>query len=201
MMNSDEDAAAWDSVLICDGSALPPERACAALLSECGGLQSGRRGAVLAGQGAEYGGLMLLDKALLGSVSALGFVDLKEQLLPSLAAAGARISSVELPYPVQTLRTLASYLAYLRAAVPEPVIESGAALDPAARVAGCSIVCSGARIGPEAVVIDSVIMRGAEVGAGAVVARSVVGPESIVSRSRLVSDDIVSRMPSQEFSS
>jgi hypothetical protein len=44
-------------------------------------------------------------------------------------------------------------------------------------------------------------MRGAEIVAGAVVARSVVGPGSIVSRLRLVSDDIVTRMPSQEFQS
>jgi hypothetical protein len=201
MMQSSGHTADCDSVLICDGSVVPSDHACAALLAARDGLGAGPAGAVLADEAGEYCGLMLLDGALLSGVSDLGFVDLKEQFLPSLKGRGARIARVTLPRPAQTLRTLANYLAYLRTAGSGPVIEHGAVLDPSACVAGCCVVCSDARIGPGSVVIDSVVMRGAEIVAGAVVARSVVGPGSIVSRSRLVSDDIVTRMPSQEFQS
>lgn len=192
--------ASAEVLLVCDGSRVPDSRAVAAVLAAHGPHDLGHAGVVLSSPHGEFGGIILLHRRLVELVPSDGFVDLKEQFVPLLHAKGLKLAACVHGDALPFLGTPASYLDFCKAFSRGVWIDPGAVVDPTAKVEGASIVSEGARIGPSAVVLDSVIMRGAEVDAGAVVARSIVGPQGLVSRSRLVTDDTVVRLSSREFS-
>ncbi|MBT8485800.1 MAG: glycosyltransferase [Phycisphaerales bacterium] len=112
-------------------------------------------------------GIYLVRCAMLQEVVApVGFMDLKEQWLPAVIRVGGRVAVHHLSgRGALPLRTRAQFLE--------------AARRVAANAAGhgeLRVVCPGVKIGPGAVVTDSIVMPGAIVGPGAVVARSIVCP-------------------------
>lgn len=136
-------------------------------------------------------GLNLFRCKALRAIRTNGFIDLKEQALPAIAAA-FQVKVVACPpgvvFPV---RTLEGYLGALRAlhsstelGPSDPLaedcfptfslVEEGAAVAPSARVHD-SVVLRGARVGTDVVLVRSLVCEGAVVEAGAVVADRVVG--------------------------
>lgn len=124
-------------------------------------------------------GLYVVQREALAQVPAKGFMDLKEQWLNRLVQQGAPVyvHTFESGY-CPAMRTLREYLDAVISRLP------GASSDPsrptlAPRViespgAVSSIVCSGAEVHPEAIVVDSVLMPGSRVGRRATVVRSLV---------------------------
>jgi len=123
-------------------------------------------------------GVYLLRRSALDSVSDQGFVDLKEQLLPRLAASGHPVLVHAMPgRGVLPLRTLPDYL--------EAVRQSRGA------GSGWSLIDARAVVDTSALVYESVVMAGAMVGAGAVVARSIVLAGGVVGPDAEVVDAVV----------
>jgi len=141
-------------------------------------------------------GIWVIRLGALQSVAAHGFVDLKEQWLERLHAAGARVLPLALSgpgcLPVRTLDDLlscariAAVQPHLRPFSPRPV--TGLITDPASRF---RVICPGALVGPGAVVIDSIVMSGAVIGPDAVIARSLVCPGTLVQEGRELADCVV----------
>jgi len=137
-------------------------------------------------------GVMLITCGALRLIPKSGFVDMKEQALPSIASR-FDVTVVHRRRPTGLpVRSLADYVGALRhlhrrksgkSAVSDPmaedwrpsfaIIEPGAAVDPAARVH------------------DSVVLRGGRVETGAVLVRSVVCPGGTVRRDRSAVDQFV----------
>ena len=81
---------------------------------------------------------------------------------------------------------------------PSPWIASDASVDPAAHVGARVAVGPEARIGPDAVVEESVLLAGADVGAGARLEGTIVGPGAHVGRGATIRDGVLgagSRVP------
>lgn len=139
-------------------------------------------------------GVYLIRRAVFDHVPPVGYMDLKEQLIQRAAAAGDRTALVACEgvrsFPLRTRREL------LRAAALLADREQSGAvgrLGPSVLTGErwASVVCEGAVIHPSAVVVESVVMAGAQVGEGAVVARSVVCPSAIIAPRRTVLDEVV----------
>lgn len=140
-------------------------------------------------------GMFLVRVGSLASAAAVGFVDLKEQLLPRLADAGAdirvlrRATATGIP-----VRTLDGYLAALRNRALARRGQAGD-LDPFAEdwAPTFSIVDPQSRVDPSATIHDSVVLRGGIVQRGATVVRSVVGPGGVVRAGQTVADTVIGR--------
>jgi N-acetylglucosaminyldiphosphoundecaprenol N-acetyl-beta-D-mannosaminyltransferase len=139
-------------------------------------------------RGGEPSGLQLITCRALRLIPRVGFVDMKEQALPSIASRyDVRVVNCKRPTGL-AIRTLSDYIAALRA-LHQP--SRAAATDPWAEdwKSTFSIVEGGATVSPSARIHDSVILSGASVEANAVVVRSIVaGP---VRRDREVVDQCV----------
>jgi glycosyltransferase involved in cell wall biosynthesis len=134
-------------------------------------------------------GIYLVRCGVLDLVPAAGFVDLKEQWLPRAVDAGLSVRVHDLPGPgALPLRTRRQFLA-------------------AAAASGSRVVCRGGLIGPDASVLDSIVMPGAVVGPMAIVMRSLLCPgsrvraganivDAVVSGSECISDDALCAMSS-----
>lgn len=155
--------------------------------------------AILAHHDGTPATFMLLRCGALRSIPRQGFVDMKEQALPSIARRHEvnvleRATAVGLP-----IRSLSDYITALRSyhrlragalAAEDPweldhrpaftLVEPGAVVDPAARVH------------------DSVVLRGARVEADAVVVRSVVCGGATVRRDRMAVDEIIAGSAARE---
>lgn len=140
-------------------------------------------------------GLYVLSRQMLDEVPHAGFMDLKEQWLPRLIAKGRRVMVHELPGAGSLpLRTRSEFLRAVQACLgadpgPEPD-----ALEPRVlRGTRCaaSVICTGAEVAPDAIIVDSLISPGATVGEGALVARSIVGPGCTVHAGQTVVDAVV----------
>jgi hypothetical protein len=144
---------------------------------------------------SEHAGLFLLRCDRLRDVSDVGFVDLKEQAIPSARhrvplRVARRPRGSALP-----IRTREEYLRALRTchadgpwrgaetARESPLAESWRAQ--------FSIVESGADVASDAVLQDCVVLAGGRVERGAVVARSVVCPGGVVRAKKCVVDALV----------
>jgi hypothetical protein len=136
------------------------------------------------------GGLMLIRCGVLRALPAVGFVDLKEQGLPTIAREHrVRVARRDGPSgaPVRTLGTYLDALRQYHRRLRGLPIEHGALHEdwqPA-----FSIIERGTHVDPSAIIHDSVILEGALVESSAVLVRSVVSPgghvpagESIVDR-------------------
>ncbi len=145
--------------------------------------------------GGEFAGVFLLRCARLCDVSDVGFVDLKEQAIPSARGKEPLFVKRRAPGSTLPIRTLGEYIRALRIIHSEP--NSGSIIsspeDPFAETwePVFSIVEPLAEVMPGAVLQDSVVLAGGRVEAGAVVTRSVVCAGGVVRRGQCVLESIV----------
>jgi hypothetical protein len=143
------------------------------------------------------GSLMLIRTRSLRSISAVGFVDLKEQAMPGIAAGNSVAVLRRRTLATASLRTPGGYLAALRRFHS---LRNNSHSPPAA--AGTSefaehwkplfsIVEPGADVAPDARIHDSVVLVGAHVGRGATIVRSIVCPGARVGRDAVLVDQVV----------
>jgi hypothetical protein len=140
------------------------------------------------------GGIMLLRPSALGLIPEAGFVDLKEQALPQIAA-HHRVAVVRWAVPAGLpIRTLGDYIQALRRRhqTPEAASERPAAFFEQWRTT-FSIVEAGATVHPTANIHDSVVLAGGRVERDAVVAKCVVVPGGVVPAGMLTTDRVVQR--------
>lgn len=137
-------------------------------------------------------GIMLVRCEALRVLPEMGFVDLKEQGLPSIAASH-RVTVVRYAQATSIpVRTTAGYIAALRshhlrlrgdAKVADPYAEEWEA--------AFAIVEDGASVDPGARLHDAVVLKGGRVGSGAMVVQSLICPGGIVRRGATVVDELV----------
>lgn len=137
-------------------------------------------------------GLMLIRCGSLRDVNPVGFVDLNEQALPSIALKhDVRVVRYDRPTALP-LRTLTSYLDTLR----EYHQRQSGRLNRSGRMLedwqpSFGIVESGAWVHETAVIHDSVVLAGARIEEGVVLVRSVVCPGAVVGRGKSEIDRVV----------
>jgi hypothetical protein len=158
------------------------------------GLANAGTDVVLVAQGDGLaGGLTLVRCGALRCVPSVGFVDFKEQALPTIArhhdvAVAMWGGIVSLP-----IRCAAEYLTALRVYHRKDGPPADATLHPLD--GGCpgvfAIKEAGAEVHPSAIVIDSVVLRGSRVEAKAAAIRSVVCARACVGTDRIVRDQFV----------
>lgn len=131
-------------------------------------------------------GVMLIRCGVLRNVQSVGYADLKEQVLPMLKAAGARIRVLALPaLPTMAVRDAQDYLDVVRAFGTGG---AGGGDDAARRF---DLIEPGAIVSAEGKILDSVVLRGGTVKAGARVIRSIVCPGAVVEAGERVADQLV----------
>ena len=136
--------------------------------------------------------MMLVRCAALRGVADVGFVDLKEQALPQIAAEHA-VTVVDRARPVGLpVRGRAEYLLGVSWHHRHQT-EDGQKTDPFAEhwQPTFGLIEAGAKVDPSARVHDSVVLDGAEVQRGAVLVQSVVCPGGVVRRHRTVTERLV----------
>ena len=138
-------------------------------------------------------GLMLLSCRTVREISRVGYIDLKEQALPTIAKRhDVRVVHCRQPTGLP-LFTLADYITSLQQHYRRRERKR-------ARVAPLSedynrhfaIVEDGATVAPDAYLHDVVVLRGATVEAGAAAIRSLVCPGAVIRRGKLMSDQLIS---------
>lgn len=137
-------------------------------------------------------GVMLLRCGTLTDISAVGYVDMKEQALPQIASRH-RVSVVSRQHATGIpIRTLADYVQALRIH-HETTEEDYRGDDMFAENWNPSfeIVEQGANVASSARVHDSVVLRGSRVDAGAVLVQSVVCDGGVIRRNTMVTDQLV----------
>ncbi len=147
-----------------------------------------------AGADDEPAGVYAFRHAALNSVRPIGYVDLKEQLLPALYSQGTPVRLVRISEQVIRLRDQVGYLDAVSAslngmgsATMVSRRSSGAMIARSARIVSGSIVERGAVIEDQAIIHGSIVLKEAVVEGGAIVSRSIVGPGAVVpARARLI---------------
>lgn len=143
------------------------------------------------------GGFLLLTRCeCLKCIAPRGFIDLKEQALPSIASRfDVRVVDPRPDLTPTSIRSLRDYLELLAMfAGPSPRTPDELDWSPIFR-----IIEPGAAVAPGARIQNSVILNGARIESGAVVARCVVGPGGRVAPGQVVRDQII--MPGGEETS
>ena len=153
----------------------------------------------------EPAGVYIFRARAFESVTAVGYCDLKEQLLPTLYERGEKVLAKGVTQRVERMRDLPSYLKAVESSLSPTnningaVAQGGrgrriaaqATVSPRAMIEGFCIIEPEAVIEDGAVVHDSVVLKGAVVGGGAVISRSVLGPGvRIKPRAQIVHDVI-----------
>lgn len=138
-------------------------------------------------------GTMLMRCGSLGVIPDVGFMDFKEQALPSIAKEHSiRVVRRERPTAMPIL-TLADYIEVLRVRHARAVADESADDAFAERWEPTfALVEDGARVHPSARLQDAVVLKGGVVEEGAMVVRSVVCPGGVVRRRTRVIEEIVS---------
>jgi exopolysaccharide biosynthesis WecB/TagA/CpsF family protein len=140
-------------------------------------------------------GLMLIRREVLSLIPKSGFVDMKEQALERIAQDyDVRVLKLTNPsgYPV---RSREEYLRALKV-LHRPEGESLAETTSEDWRSSFNVIETGASVDPAARLFDSVVMSGARVEAGAVIVRSIVSGGGVVKKDQTVVDDFVT--PSKE---
>jgi N-acetylglucosaminyldiphosphoundecaprenol N-acetyl-beta-D-mannosaminyltransferase len=137
-------------------------------------------------------GIMLVACKTLRQISEDGYVDMKEQALPQIAA---RFDVRVLPRRRPTglpIRTLEDYIQALRYHHRRKGGKK-ASIDPLAEDWNptFSLIEGGAQVDPAARVHDSVVLKGAVVEAGAVLVRAIVCPEGVLRRDKTAVETFV----------
>lgn len=139
-------------------------------------------------------GVYLLTRSLLGLVQAEGYMDLKEQWLGKVIATGQRVGVHRIrDGSSRPLRTPEQLLSAARAAAldcPSHSAEHFASVPGVISHGTFQCVSADARVAPDAVIIDSIIMPGARVGAGCVVARSIVCTDATLAAGEVLVDSV-----------
>jgi exopolysaccharide biosynthesis WecB/TagA/CpsF family protein len=141
-------------------------------------------------------GLMVVRSEALKMISADGYVDMKEQALPSIAA---RFDVAHIEHSQPTGLPIRSFKEYMIALqwwhrMQKMEIESieqewdDGFAGPAQLQSRFCIVEPGARVEPGAHLYDSVVLRGARVRRDAIVVRSVICPASVLGSDQIVID-------------
>jgi len=168
-------------VLVIESHTLPPDDL-APVLERMNGTLDGIVGIC----GADVpAGVYAFRRAAFANVPDVGYIDLKEQLLPQLAKDGANVRVARLGDAILRLRELEGYLDavardFARHGETKTRIAPNASVSGSAMVHGTCVIETGAVVEDGAVVHDSVVLRGATVGGGAVVSRSLIGPLALV---------------------
>lgn len=154
--------------------------------------ESGGQVSLMAHQDGTPSGMMLITCGALRLIPGSGFVDMKEQALPGIAAQ-YDVTVVNRRRPTGLpIRSLAEYIAALRQyhrrragklAISDPLAEEWRPT--------FSIVEEGAQVDGMARIHDAVVLKGGRVEAGAVLVRSVVCDGATVRRDRTAVDRIV----------
>ncbi len=138
-------------------------------------------------------GVMLVSCKTLRLIPTTGYVDMKEQALPAIAARyGVSVMHRRRPTGL-AVRTLTDYISalrqYHRRRQGKPALSDPLAEDwrPA-----FALVEEGATVDPRAHVHDTVVLKGGVVEGGAVVVRSIICPGGVVRKDRSVVDQFVS---------
>ena len=151
-------------------------------------------------------GLYLLSRAALELIPERGFMDLKEQWLGRVLGEGMPVWVHQVPTgscpPIRTrteyLRAVLSGVGDASAPMPGPAFEPRMLLGTGQ---SGSILCTGAMVDADSIVVDSVVMPGATVEAGAIIIRSLVCSETRVREGQPVIDSVVGpRGPVSDFS-
>jgi hypothetical protein len=143
-------------------------------------------------------GLYLLRRDLLNLVPPIGFMDLKEQFLEQAREAGHRIVVRDMgDQAIQRLWTRRDLLAASNARRLPTTASNGKAgkRDAQAIVQpglSSSCICRGSRVAEDALMVDSMVMPGATVGARAVVVRTVLFEGARVEPGEIVLDQMIS---------
>jgi len=155
---------------------------------------------VLATAAGQPCGVMHLTAKAVSRIPTIGYFDLKEQLLPALAAQGAIVPAIQTsiaPYRISDLRSYLALVAGLGQGGASLVAESSD-IDANAKVASDVLVGRSVQVHAGAVVVGSVVMPGAIVGRDAIVARSVVPPGSRVPAGARVIDEVFASLGESE---
>ena len=147
-----------------------------------------------AGADDEPAGVYAFRHAALNSVRPIGYVDLKEQLLPALYSQGTPVRLVRICGHVIRLRDQIGYLDAVSASLngrgPATMVSRRSpesSIAHSARIVSGSIVEGGAVIEDQAIIHGSIVLNEAVVESGAIVSRSIVGPGAVVpARARLI---------------
>lgn len=188
-----------ESVIIIECSTIPPPSL--ELQGIFQKMQSGHSWVAIDRGGSPIG-LYMLSRRTLELVPPIGYFDLKEQLLPAVAAAGLSVSVERIECDRGWAGTREGYLsAVTRRGTGMGSVAGGAVVAPNARIEGGAIVCAGARVDSGALVVSSVVLPGAAIGQNAVVARSVVVPGATVAPGVLIVDSVHAAFaePSRRF--
>jgi hypothetical protein len=187
-------------ILVCEGTRLPPSTLDPLLHAAADTQLAGVVG--VCGEDTPAG-VYAFRRSAIELVPRIGYSDMKEQLLPTLAKTGQSIVVAPLGEDLWPMNDLETYLAAVRHSLATTSlnnansdttdtpsllrVSSRASVSGSAILDGFCIIEPGAVIEDGAVVHDSVILWGATVGGGAVVSRSVVAPlASIEPRERAV---------------
>jgi hypothetical protein len=151
---------------------------------------------LLAGPHREPTGLVLIRCGCLRGIATSGFVDLKEQALPAIAARHV-VRAVSGGGSSHSVRKWNDYLAALRHRHRTPDEAEADAYQedwqPLFRV-----VENGAHVDPTAGIHDSVVLEGARVEAKAIVVRCLVAPGAVVRRGQVIVGRLVTAQGESE---
>ena len=182
-------------VIVCEAIAMPPESIWPLLQ----GLPESADGVVGVYGEDQPSGVYAFSRKAISKIPAVGYHDLKEQFLPLLAAKEFEVRTAQLEGELHSLRDRNGYLAGAaksleHAAAGESPIRSSseAAISISAKVDGSCIIQSGVIIEDNAVVHDSVLLRGSTIQASAVVSKSIIAPgATVASDARVVREVFV----------
>lgn len=185
-----------------------------------GAIEPASEATVLATASGQPCGVMHLTAKAVSRIPTIGYFDLKEQLLPALAAQGGVVPAIQTSIVPHRISDLRSYLALVAgqaqgAASPasstasspasstasstvSSLVSESAEIQGGANVAPDVLVGRGVQVHAGAVVVGSVLMPGAIVGRDAIVARSVIPPGSRVPAGARVIDEVFASLGESE---
>jgi NDP-sugar pyrophosphorylase family protein len=161
--------------------------------------------------GATPAGIYVFERRILGLISAVGYQDIKEHLIPALRNRQERVLAHVAQSVSPRVINAETYLAvnyWMLEQIPtrfsllpwEPPTGNGgsimahpsAAIDPAATIVGPTLIGPGVTIGPGALIVGpSSIDAGSHIEAGAVVCRSVIWKGCTVGRQSFVDHAVI----------
>lgn len=176
-----------------EAACLPPSSLTPLLAS----IATGSEGVVGIGSHFDPAGVYGFRRSALKYVPAVGYFDLKEQLLPEMYRQSAAVHAVRLTENVIRLRDREGYLQAISWLVGSEDngesrhCSSVTTIAPSVRLVGTCLIDSNATLEDGAIVRDSVVLEGAVVGIGAVVNRSVIGSGAVIAAGHVVTNAVV----------
>ena len=176
-----------------EAACLPPSSLTPLLAS----IATGSEGVVGIGSHFDPAGVYGFRRSALKHVPAVGYFDLKEQLLPEMYTRNASVHAVRVTENVIRLRDREGYLQAISWLVGSEDngesrhCSSVTTIAPSVRFVGTCLIDANAKLEDGAIVRDSVVLDGAVVGIGAVVNRSVIGSGAVIAAGHVVTNAVV----------